>query len=456
MNRCKNCGKPLEDNTSLLCPACAATERNDVKAGRAGVRTIRRMAFVAAVLAVTLIILVTLSIVFSKKYDSSHFTTQLTQALADGDVKTLTNLVSGQDIAVSEENLTALCRAFSSEEARNTLLQQLEAQIMDPNLSGTSYPALTVEKDSVFLGYSKFKLSVHSVQLFLATSASNPLLPLNDTACTGEVVSGGVLYKNLFPGRYTCLVTACSSTGETVTGAATELDLFQTSEPTSFNGALPLSDLTVSGCTSDEATILVNDQAIAAKAVGGTVTIPQVSLGSTISFTFTEPHGAVTTGSVQFTDQNTTTLTFGNVTTTGGVPDKAGIDALLRTYYASYLDAVNQQDATKFQPMVSETFFNEQSPLISSADKTANIYEFTDAICEEPSVSTLLIGVDPGFRCNATFSYQYTGRESHETQNASDKVSCEFVFRDGQWKLNRLVNCSEENYVSNSTAALDG
>ena len=147
--------------------------------------------------------------------------------------------------------------------SRSALTEQLTAQIADQTLTGSTYPALGVERDAVFLGYSEYKLSVHSVQLMLSTGASNPLLTMNDTARTGEVVSGGVLYKDLFPGRYTCLVTASSSTGETVTGTATELDLFQTSEPTVFNGALPLSDITVSGCTSDEATILVNDQAIA-------------------------------------------------------------------------------------------------------------------------------------------------------------------------------------------------
>ncbi len=456
MNSCKNCGKPLEDDSSVLCPACAAMERSSAKAGRAGVRTIRRMALIAAVLAVVLAVLVALSVFFSQKYNPDHFLSQLTQALTDADTKTLTGLVAGQDIAVSEENLAALCRAFSSEEARSALTEQLTAQIADQTLTGSTYPALGVERDAVFLGYSEYKLSVHSVQLMLSTGASNPLLTMNDTARTGEVVSGGVLYKDLFPGRYTCLVTASSSTGETVTGTATELDLFQTSEPTVFNGALPLSDITVSGCTSDEATILVNDQAIASKPVSGTVTIPQVSVGSTIRFTYTEPHGAVTTGVVQFTDQNTTALTFGEITTTGGVPDKEGIDTLLRTYYAAYLDALNQQDATKFQAMVSESLYNELSAGLSAADKTANIYQFTDAVGEEASVSTLLIGEEPGFRCNATFSYQYTGRESHETQSASDKMSCEFVFRDNQWKLNRLVSCSDENYSANSTAALDG
>ena len=456
MNRCKNCGKPLEDDSSMLCPACAAMERSDAKAGRAGVRTIRRMALVAAVLAVVLIVLVSLSVVFSRKYNPVQFTDQLTQALAAGDTKALTGLVAGKDIAVSEENLAALCRAFSTEEARAALTQQLEAQIIDPTLTGSAYPALSVEEDRVFLGYSEYRLAVQSVQLMLSTSAANPLLTLNDTACTGEVVSGGVLYKNLFPGRYTCLVTAASSTGQTVTGTATELDLSQTSEPTVFNGALPLSDITVSGCTSDEATILVNDQAIAAKPVGGTVTIPQIAVGSTIRFTYTAPHGAVTTGVVQFTDQSVTALTFGEVTTTGGVPDKAGVDALLRTYYSAYLDAVNQQDASKFQALVSETLFAEQSAGISAADKTANIYEFTDAVSEEASVSTLLIGEAPGFRCNATFSYTYTGKETHETLSAAEKKSCEFIFLDGQWKLNRLVGCTDENYAANSTAALDG
>ena len=149
----------------MLCPACAAMERSDAKAGRAGVRTIRRMALVAAVLAVVLIVLVSLSVVFSRKYDPVQFTDQLTQALAASDTKALTGLVAGKDIAVSEENLAALCRAFSTEEARAALTQQLEAQIIDPTLTGSAYPALSVEEDRVFLGYSEYRLAVQSVQL---------------------------------------------------------------------------------------------------------------------------------------------------------------------------------------------------------------------------------------------------------------------------------------------------
>ena len=74
----------------------------------------------------------------------------------------------------------------------------------------------------------------------------------------------------------------------------------------------------------------------------------------------------------------------------------------------------------------------------------------------DPKARLVLIGEAPGFRCNATFSYNYTGKETHETLSAAEKKSCEFIFLDGQWKLNRLVGCTDENYAANSTAALDG
>lgn len=447
MNTCEKCGAPLPEGQTGICRSCARTQSR--AAARA--RTTRTMAVAAAVLAVIFIALGTASILLYRSHNPQRFIASLTAALEKGDTKSLAGMVTGTDIAVSDEGLSALCRAFADEPARLALTEQLTAQTADSSASG-AYPALGAARQSVFLGYSDYKLTVHSVQLLLTSQAQTPLLTLGDISRTGESTAQGVLYKNLFPGSYLCTVTASSATGQSVTGTPTAVNLFSVSAPTLFDGALPLADVTVANCVSDDAEISVGGVLVSQKPSGGVVALPQVAVGTTISLRYTAPYGAVTTASVVFADKSAAALAFGNVTTQGGVPSKADTDTLLRGYYAAYLDAINNQDAARLKN-ATDAWREQLAAALSSAENKASVFEFTDAACEEASLAGRKVGELPGFVCNATVSYKYTGRTDHKDHTSALKLSFEVVYVNSAWTVNRVATCSDADYAANAVTA---
>ena len=428
------------------------TERPARRKAASGTKVLGRLCIV---LAISFVFLAGASTVLHSMFDPEKFITGVTEALATADTDSLSQMVQpAEGLAADENSLKALCAAFESEEARNALQQQLAAQAMDETLEGTSYPALGVEKESVFLGYCRYKLSVQPVQIMLTTDAQNPLLSLNGVPRTGRVVDGGVLYETLFPGAYACTVTASSGTGATVTGKETVLSLFSVQQPVEFNGALAMADITVSGCPNDETIIFIDGAQVSQKPQGGVVSLPMVAVGSTISMEYTAPHGAVTTGSVVFSDINSTELAFGDVKTEGGVPDAEAAKSLLGAYYASYLDAVNKQDISVVLG-VTEAKREDLKGTLSTKENLANVFAFTGAECTQGSLVAVENSDPPRFRCTAAFSFQHTNKESHEESTTVSYQVCEFVFQDGGWVLDRTAAIDKATYEAGDTSALD-
>jgi hypothetical protein len=409
------------------------------------------MAIVVLVLAVVFCAMGVASILLYQTYSPEHFVMQLNNALAHGDTDTLADLVVGEDIAVSEEGLLALCRAFAQEDARNALSAQIMALAADAKAQKT-YPVLSVHASPVFLGYSTYQLQVHSAQLLLTSTAQNKLLMLGDTLPTGETTAQGVLYRNLFPGSYVCTVTGTSSIGQTVTGEATTLALFSSDPPTSFDGALPLADITVSGCVSDEAQICIDGVDAGIRPVNGVVSLPQVAVGSTVTLSYTAPYGAVTTASVVFGDAANTALAFENAVTEGGVPAAEDVDTLLRIYFTSYFDAVNNQDIELLSGCTASWREQLASELGSDTNK-ASVFTFTDVACAPASLTGCTVGELPGFVCNATVTYNSTDRKTHTETSATDTLSLEFVFDENAWRINRVAACSADDYATNVVPA---
>ena len=216
MDTCKNCGKPLENPDQELCPACRAVEnakartRREEKAGHARRRrmnrTTRKMLIAVCVLAVVFTGLCVTATVMYDKYNPDEFIASVDAALEAGDARALKNLLKGEDLTVSDEGAAALCRAFTDAAQREALRGQLEDQVVDGGAQG-AFPALGVEKESVFFGYSRYSLTVHSVRLLLSSPVQNLRLSLDGVPRTGEQTADGILYQNLFPGLYTCTVT---------------------------------------------------------------------------------------------------------------------------------------------------------------------------------------------------------------------------------------------------------
>lgn len=405
------------------------------------------------VLAVLFVGMSVLSIVMYQKYSPERFISQVMTAVEQQDSKALASLLVSDTLTVNEENAALLCQAFSTENAQKALNEQLNEQVLDPTLPG-AYEALQVQKDPVFFGFSEYRLKALGVSLLLRTDAQNVLMSLNGTTRTGELTENGVLYKNLFPGRYTCSVTGSSALGQSLEGESTVLDLFMVEKPLTFDGALPIYDITVSGIPDDSSNIFVNGTKVEQKPSGGSVSLPQVTVGSTITMEYTAPHGAVTSSSVIFQDPSVTELTFTDFQTQGGTPDEAGINLLLNTYYSSLLNAANQKDASQIGG-VNETMRAAAAQQINTEPFTGKTLQFTNAAVNFGSVQITEVNNLPGFVCTTAVAYSYTlPEDSTASVSAIMYEACEFVFENNTWVLNRTAVIDEARFTAGDVSAL--
>lgn len=411
------------------------------------------LGIVVGVLAVTFVAMTVFSIVMYQKHSPERFVEEVMTAVREQDSAGLASLLVSDTLTVNEENAGLLCQAFSAENAQKALNDQLAEQVLDPALTG-AYEALQVQETPVFLGFSEYRLKVSGVSLLLRTDAQNILMSLNGTTRTGELTENGVLYKNLFPGRYTCSVTGSSALGQSLQGESTVLDLFMVSQPFTFDGALPIYDITVSGIPNDASVIFVNGTKVEQAPSGGTITLPQVAVGSTITMEYTAPHGAVTSSSVVFQDSSVTELAFTEFQTQGGTPDEAGINLLLNTYYSSLLNAANQKDAAQITG-VNEAMRAAAAQQIAAEPLTGKTLQFTNAAVNFGSVQITQVNGLPGFVCTAAVSYSYTlPEDSTASTTAMMYEVCEFVFENNAWVLNRTAVIDEPRFTAGDVSAL--
>lgn len=419
---------------------------------RRGSGALRAMAILAACLAVLFAVLSGTSIVLYNRYNPDGFIQKVIGSLADGGQGLGALAVSDDLNALDADTLAPLTDYFSDAGAREALAAQLADQVIDPQQAGEAFPALGVEKTPVFLGYCEYRLRIDAVELVVTSSAQNLLLSLNGQPRTGQPTADGVLYTGLVPGRYTAQVTAADATGQQVTGQETTLDLFDSAAPTAFSGALPMGDLTITGCPSDEAVIAVNGVEVAQKPQDGVVKLQQIALNSTISFTYTQEWGAVTTGSVTFSDAAVTDLAFGGIATTGGIPASADVDLMLGAYYASYLNARNSKDASLLTGLTEDwrTALGEQ---LAAEEAGGRVYTYTNTVCLPASLTLHTEGEKPAFWAAAALAYTYSEGSATAVPGVMYQA-VEFVYENGGWLVNRAVNIDEASFNAGNTSAL--
>lgn len=458
---CRSCGRPLADTDGDLCPACRAMEaakaqylrkENITRPRRRRVnRTTRAMVVAVCVLAVIFIGLCAASTVLYETHRPDAFIADLEAALAASDVRAVKDMLTGNDLAVSDEGAAALCRAFADEARRAALCEQLSAQVVDPAASG-QFPALRLVKTPVFFGYGDYTVSVRSVQLLLHSPARNLLLSLDGIPRTGEQIADGILYRNLFPGLYSCTVTGVTAAGQSVSSGAVELTLFSDAAPSLFDGALPIAAVTVSGCVNDAAVITVDGVAVAEKPVNGTVSLPEIAVGSTIGMQYTAPWGAVTTSTVQFADAANAALAFSDFVTEGGIPSAGELNSFVSLYYATYFDAVNQRDASLLSGC-TDAHRNALAEDIASDAHEDTLYVMGTAECNPAAIRSTAVDGAPYVSCYVKCAYEEVDRESGEQTEVTVYTVCRFTWADG-WKLNDLADSGEEAFNAASVDAL--
>ncbi|MEG1274151.1 MAG: hypothetical protein RSD27_00535 [Ruthenibacterium sp.] len=474
MKQCVNCGAVLPEGEQSVCLVCGAKQTPSAEtytsphsAGRERKkkvqRTLRILCIALAALFLLLVIGAGVTYFLYERFNPDRAYSTLSTALLSGDTEALHTLVEGDGVAVSDAGLSALCRAFSTQESVDALLAQLRAQATGAP-GDVWYPALSPTSDTVFLGYKQYKILAKPVSLRIAHVADNILLTVDGIARTGDADGDGTLYLNFFPGVYSCVVSGQTALGESVTGESTELALFNAEAPFVFDGALPIADLTIGGCISDDAIISVNGTAATQKPIGHTVTLPQVTVGSTITMSYTTAYGAVTTASVQFTDRTVTALSFAGHVTTGGVPAQADLESIAGAFYASYLDALNNKDAARITTC-TEPLREKLKGDVGKKENDALTFLFGKAHADAAHVEQGYIDeTTPTLRLNVHFTYTVNKHKEKEKEKEKEKsetdssvsYTMELVYADGGWKVNRLAENTKENFDAGTLVPIEG
>ncbi len=298
----------------------------------------------------------------------------------------------------------------------------------------------------MFFGYSRYSLTVHSVRLLLSSPVQNLRLSLDGVPRTGEQTADGILYQNLFPGLYTCTVTGTTAAGQAVEGDATDLALLSSVEPTVFSGALPIADITVSGCVNDGAVITVDGAAVEQKACERRCHAAAGGCG--------QHHRYAVYGSVGRCDDSLRAVrrqnghrtgAFENPVTEGGVPAAGELNTLLTAHYAAYLDALNNQDTALISGCTEEYKAALAQGVVSDTHK-ANLYVMGTAECNPSAIKSTAADGTARVSCYVKLTYTYSDRESHEETPATAYRVYTFTWADG-WKVSASADSTEEAFT---------
>ncbi len=413
----------------------------------------KRLKSVLILLVLSLVLLISTlgtALYLNSAYNINDDFEDLKTAMLSGDATALQGMLYSDGLEITSEGVNALLRAFSSEEKVNALLSQLANEI-----SGTGenavYPALYANLEDVAFGYQEFKLGVKPVSIQVSTSAQNATVKMDGKDVTPSSQDPFTI-SGLMPGVYTLVVRGETQIGQMVEGQSIDVEALNSDTPSVIDGALPISDVTVSGTINDTAVISVNGTQVEQTPVNGVVTLPQLLVGSSISMTATGSSGAVITSSVQFNDRSSTSLAFTEYELQGGMPSHAQIEQIVSSFYASYLNANNTKDINALTNVTAErrALMTEEI----TADKN-EVYTFESASVSTANIAQSLEGGNPTVTFNATTAYKgvvttETPEGAKETATTQHNVyyTVELVYSTEGWLVNRLAIASQQHYDS--------
>ncbi len=403
-----------------------------------------------AMIAALLILIATLgtAIYMGNKYNINDDFAQLKSALLAGDSTTVKSMMYSESIDITSADVSTFMRSFGSEEKVNALMAQLAMQVEGTG-EAVQYSAIFAHLEPAPLGHSELKLGINPVSLQVTSNAASTHVTLNGVDAQPSE-ENALLFDNLMPGLYTVVVRGETQLGQTVEGSPVDVEVLSSDAPATFDGALPISDVTVSGTMSDTAIIFVNGTQVSQTPVNMVVSLPQLLVGSNISMEYTTPSGAVLTASVQFNDRANTALEFTNHTMAGGIPSHAEIETIMRTFYTSYINANNARDINLLTNVTPERKAlmtgeitrekNEVSTFSSSSVSTANIEESFDG--DAPSII---------FNANAKYTGVITTKDADDNDVTSSLAydiyyTVEIIYTQDAWLVNRLAIASKELY----------
>lgn len=435
---------------------------------RSGVKTLFTIlgffiAFLVVLAAVTLGMLMFLN-------RSSKTVGDFTTAVQAGDIEALEQMVADNKLVVhgirpDEAQWTAFCRAFSDKAAADALRSQLQQLAdgaeLDP--AQMAYGAVGVGSQPLFLFINHYYITISPVELLVPAAGTDTVLWLDDASYYPIPDAQGALYTGLMPGRYSGRFESTAAGG--LNTAAEDIELFRADEPNRYEPAQIGYTLTISGCPSDNAVLYVNGQQVEAVPVGGVVTIPNVLPGALIEIV-AQVDGIAMGSAVTFNDPSVTTLAFPEAApvtsepepppessssseappATPTAPTAAETDALLATFYASYLECINQQSMAAIQGTTAAYNTELQARITSENNKPYN-FQYVGAVSDPESVGSFDDGTR--IRFNAAFTYNYRARDTEdEWVQFTNHQTVELVWQNGQWLVNGMSFVNENDFNS--------
>lgn len=373
-----------------------------------------------------------------------------------GKLRTLTVLDGVESTA---EGWQAFCDAFEQEEDLNVLKSQLLSLSSQPQGStGQDYPAVTIEEQDFFLFIKKYKIRISAVEMLAPGASEGTVAELNGVNHTGTLSANGMVYSALMPGRYTCRLIPSGVDASTV--SAITVTMFGTDGPNAIDGNLLRTTITIENCLSDDAIIYVNDAPVQERPVNGVVTLPSVALGSTIRISLTKD-GAPLEATVVFSDPAATTLRFDNYTAPANPPPSSSasqepdvpapeisvdeINALMGTFYSSYLDCINAQSMDPLQVATDRCKTAVEARVKSDVNAT-RLFQFTSVSCDAESLRTRVVDGVHVVEFNMTFNYNHKPRDSGSYTAGTNNQSVQLVYQNGEWKVNYFDFVDDDDF----------
>ena len=391
-----------------------------------------------------------------------------TAALEAKDVEELATLVTLNNTTSTVAGWEAMCAEFETE----SNMDELKSELAKVNMSATNenlrYPSIRLVADDLFLFIKKYHVEATGVDALAPNAAEGTVLRLNGEDHTGAPAEGGILYGGILPGKYNCMLLAPGA----AEAPETQQSIFSLTTPTVLgegassgtpppSGSPQTGEITIENCMNDAATLYLNDMILPDKPSGGVARLTGVPLGAVIKITV-EQDGKVYESSVTFSDPAATALRFENYTEVD-VPSNNPtefaaaitadeINAVLATFYTSYLNCINNQSTDSMQ---ASTDRNTQALVsrITSPENAVNTYKFVSATCKADSIKAGEQNGVPMLTFNGSFSFNFTPRDGSAAEAAaSNHQSVRMIYENGQWKVDGFTIVSDGDFNNNVIA----
>lgn len=211
-----------------------------------------------------------------------------------------------------------------------------------------------------------------------------------------------------------------------------------------------------------DAVITVDGESVSFTYVGQDAVIPRDELKDVCIVRIIAPtdDGGYQTAAVWYNYRYGNDMTFGDPNDYGeytscdvsglGEPAPKVVDVLTWAYYTSFLESINEQDASLLRYSTSNNLVQQRTS-IYSPDNAQNLYDLTNytAVCDPTSI----LYEDGTVTYNANFVAYPTNRSTGETKTISNHRTMRLVWDSGMWMVDSTAFLSDADFAAGNYAS---